>query len=584
MCGLSTNSPLWSESVIRKPPWYTEPPDRWQLQSRPTTIPNFTHPRSSHFISRLAPEVDYGAVDALNSIEGLRGAEFEHDTSLSAHDHFMSVVSKMFKPDAKAQKMSQKEAEKSGARLTRRPETATANKPPPQAVKEARRQMVRKARRSSYVVGGPAVANKGSEVATPRYRTRAQRYNPDAWLIMDLPYYRRSKEGLEFLATWAKGTFDFIRKTFTSTKELNGMLEMARFEAFPKPGFKVAGDYEAEFFAVVLVGGVLIHDPQSKSKVRLGPGEGFGATAGAISASIVVTNEPTDLLIFSNEDWLRVKGRIENVLSNKKLDSLAIFPQLDRWRRLGPQFKPVLHNLYWRRYQAGTVISRQGAIAPFLGFLVDGECDIVRKVDLQDTLARPASSASAASAASRSSSSSSRTSNLADGAVKCCLGQIGKGHYFGENCGLNVSLKGWDLNRPTTIVETFSVVAKTDVTLLAMTPKGSHKIEPYFGLQFFLANNPHGYNTLGQIQLVAACIQEKDRQAWLDFKQDILRSTRAGDDYLPNQKIDVDGLVVPPPSEFRDISAPTPAPASTTPSQRHPAVRHMGSVGFEINF
>jgi len=174
-----------------------------------------------------------------------------------------------------------------------------------------------------------------------------------------------------------------------------------------------------------------------------------------------------------------------------------------------------------------------------------------------------------------------------DGAVKCCLGQIGKGNYFGENCGLNVTLKGWDLKRPTTIEETFSVVAKNDVRLLAMTPKGSHKIEPYFGLQFFLANNPHGYNTLGQIQLVAACLQEKDRQAWLDFKQDILRDTRAGDEYVPNQKMDVDGGVVPPPTEFGDFQEPPapPEPAGEMLAKvLGPASRHLGSVGFDPNF
>lgn len=486
----------------------------------------------------------------------------------------MSAVAKLFKPDPKARKITAKEAAKSLPRLMKRPETAV--KPDGAALVKSRAQHAARTRRGSYVVGGPAIVEANSDVATPRYRSRAATYNPDAWLIMELPYYRRSSDGLTFLTDWVKSEFDFVRKTFTTAKELRGMLEMGRFEAFPKPGFKVPGDYETEFFAVVLVGGVVIDDPHSQSKVRLGPGEGFGATEGAISASYVVTNEPTDLLIFSNQDWLRVKGRIDDALNNKKLDALAIFAQLDRWRKLGPQFKPVLHNLYWRRYQAGTTISRQGAIAPFLGFIVDGECDIVRKVDLQDALALPKSL--------RPASGSSEKS--ADGAVKCCLGQIGRGQYFGENCGLNVSLRGWDLNRPTTVAETFSVIAKTDVRLLAMTPKGSHKIEPYFGLQFFLAANPHGYNTLDQIQLVAACIQEKDRQAWLDFKQDILRDTQAGDDYLPNQKLDVDGDSVPPPTEFGDFQEPPapPAPPGEIIAKALGKMHRMGSVGFNINF
>ena len=46
--------------------------------------------------------------------------------------------------------------------------------------------------------------------------------------------------------------------------------------------------------------------------------------------------------------------------------------------------------------------------------------------------------------------------------------------------------------RPTMAEETFSVVARTDVTLLCMSAKASYRIEPYFGLQFFLATNPHG--------------------------------------------------------------------------------------------
>ena len=120
-----------------------------------------------------------------------------------------------------------------------------------------------------------------------------------------------------------------------------------------------------------------------------------------------------------------------------------------------------------------------------------------------------------------------------------------------------------------------------------MTAKASFKVEPYFGLQFFLATNPHGFNTLDQMQLVAACISERDRQAWLDFKANTLHDTSVGMDYVPNQKIDVDGKDMAPPSEFGDLQAPPkpPEPDGALLTQLlGPSGTYLGTVGFNPNF
>ena len=95
-----------------------------------------------------------------------------------------------------------------------------------------------------------------------------------------------------------------MRKVFPKKAEMLGMLEVARFEDFPQSRFVVPGDFVKETFAVVLVGGVIVNDANVPgSMLRLGPGEGFGAAPGAIAANQVITAEPTDLLIFTMDDW-----------------------------------------------------------------------------------------------------------------------------------------------------------------------------------------------------------------------------------------------------------------------------------------
>jgi CRP-like cAMP-binding protein len=191
--------------------------------------------------------------------------------------------------------------------------------------------------------------------------------------------------------------------------------------------------------------------------------------------------------------------------------------------------RPVLARMTWRAIRAGASISRQGTLAPFLAFVVEGAVDIHRKV----TMTAPAAPISASEhvrtrRGSLSVGERPSTDSAAVTLVHSRLGQLTQGNYFGENCGLNVKLKGWDFNRPTSTPETFSLTAKTDVTLLVLTAESSMQLEPFFCLQFFLNTNPHGFNNMPQPQLIKSCIEEREHQAWINFKQNVLHSTNAG--------------------------------------------------------
>jgi hypothetical protein len=96
-----------------------------------------------------------------------------------------------------------------------------------------------------------------------------------------------------------------------------------------------------------------------------------------------------------------------------------------------------------------------------------------------------------------------------------------------------------------------------------------------------------GFNTLDQIQLVAACISERDRQAWLDFKANTLHATSVGVDYVPKQKVDIEGKDIAPPTEFGDLQAPPKPPeppGALLIDALGPSGGHLGTVGFNPNF
>lgn len=151
----------------------------------------------------------------------------------------------------------------------------------------------------------------------------------------------------------------------------------------------------------------------------------------------------------------------------------------------------------WKTIPTGARLTRQGQLAPYLGFIVSGRLKVVRRIELADLEQTPAGR------------------RPPEAGLLSCLGHLGRGNYFGELCGLSMRLDGWKLNRPIAAPESFSLMATEPTTVLVLTPDKSKLLEPYFGLQFVLEPNPHGLSNLSHSEMIMSCLDERGRQVTL---------------------------------------------------------------------
>jgi hypothetical protein len=135
-----------------------------------------------------------------------------------------------------------------------------------------------------------------------------------------------------------------LRAVLGSAKMHHGMLRMARFDEFPAADFKIAGNFVSEKFAIILVGAVTVTESGSGAKRTLTAGECFGmaprpdrgmstvaAASRQIGATHVITQQPTDILIFTRSDFLRLENELATSSARKKLEALSKFPEITRW-------------------------------------------------------------------------------------------------------------------------------------------------------------------------------------------------------------------------------------------------------------
>ena len=92
--------------------------------------------------------------------------------------------------------------------------------------------------------------------------------------------------------------------------------------------------------------------------------------------------EPSELLIFTNNVLERVSTGIRTEQNRKKSDKLEMFPEFLRWPK--ETLRPILTQMHWKTYPAGSWITRQGRVAPFLAFIVGGSCDVIKTIDMDD--------------------------------------------------------------------------------------------------------------------------------------------------------------------------------------------------------
>jgi hypothetical protein len=135
-----------------------------------------------------------------------------------------------------------------------------------------------------------------------------------------------------------------LRTVLGPAKMHHGMLRMAKFDEFATAGFQIAGNFVSEKFAIVLAGAVTVTESGSGAKRTLTAGECFGllprpvrsgsmvAAAGRqIGATHVVTQQPTDILVFTRSDFVRLEHELATSSARKKLEALSKFPEITRW-------------------------------------------------------------------------------------------------------------------------------------------------------------------------------------------------------------------------------------------------------------
>ena len=559
------------------------------------------------------PVINYDMLLTINSVEGLRSSDYQYDTSVKSHDNFMKLITKLVEPPGG------------------RPLSARTRKKEHREAKQRINTRLGSTRTARSAVGEPEAAAADmlalEKAAAMRAETKARHtrghglFDARVWEILQQPYYRRTPDDIGRVSKFLAQHFPKLKEALRTSKMLAGLVELARFETLCGAGYKVPGDFMAEKFAIVLTGMVEV-TRDNGFKVLIDSGGCFGAKDPFIACVEAVAMEPAELLVFTNTVAASVDETIKAEQSRKKSDALfPHFPEFLRWPR--EAIRPILGQMRWKRVPANTWLTRQGSMASSLAFIVEGECDVIRRIELDDgagaagagkaksfaaSRTHPAhqhdeaeiggsgaalTEAQAAGAASRKAKAPKKGSMIDTGGtarrhqpVRATLGQLTKGHYFGENCGLNLKIPGWEFSRPTAVPELFSVYTRTAVTLVTLSPEDSHNIEPYFALQFFLKPNPHRFGDLSKDELEQAFVADQGRQSWRDFKKEIMALM-----HLATAKPDVanprssDKLT--PPSEFTGLTAvpkETPKARAAADELKTVQKRALGSCGFESNF
>eukprot|EP00039_Didymoeca_costata_P029806 m.26466 g.26466 ORF g.26466 m.26466 type:complete len:485 (-) comp7801_c0_seq2:60-1514(-) len=408
--------------------------------------------------------VDYKVLDDIIGIKGLYSHDSpQNETTQAAHDKFMDLVSNLVKqPNSK-----EDNGETPGAAVSVRPSTAHNLSP----------------------------SNSRRKRSAKKTQLKNSLYNADIWPRLEKPYFKRSAEDVNLITEWAKKHLHAVQKRFSSSKLLHGVIETATFESYPTEGYILPWEFTNDINAVVLIGSVTITTESGRQFV-VDAASAFGAMFHENKDSPeklvnVTTKEKCDILYFSTNDCDRVRTSIVHEETRRKQHAMKAFPAVSKWP--WSSLAPVLQVMEWKKFSKGEVISKQGTKASYLGFVVAGECMVHTKRKGENSTIR--------------------------------LGRLNVGQYFGEGCGLNVDLEGWNFKHSQTIQQ-YTVTASSNVTLLILTPKASQDLDPHFALEFVLLPNPNGFSSLSETDVEHSVLVEKLRLQWMQFKTTLLRDTK----------------------------------------------------------
>lgn len=129
----------------------------------------------------------------------------------------------------------------------------------------------------------------------------------------------------------------------------------------------------------------------SNTQIKITPGQCFGTLIRVegreVSSKVysVVTEESNcEFLKIPAKDYSRVIEQIKQREHTEKLNLLLSCGQYKLWPR--QPLLQVAELIEWINYPPNTVIVSEGYMSPFIGFIKDGECHILRQVEVMHTL------------------------------------------------------------------------------------------------------------------------------------------------------------------------------------------------------
>ncbi|XP_059167093.1 cyclic nucleotide-binding domain-containing protein 1-like [Physella acuta] len=320
-------------------------------------------------------------------------------------------------------------------------------------------------------------------------------------LLKKYPFERNAAENEKIYSILK--TFDFFKENVEAPvlKELSVLAQLEtwneeNFAVYGKTGIHMIlkGSVLAQFTPYLIADSEGFGSPHFQSTVnsttkpkKLSVGDFFGTWLSLDDAYIpelsVVTAECNcEFLKITTNDYKRVKEQIQQREHKEKMNLLLSCEQYMKWPK--QPLTSLAETIEWMTYPPNTVLMSEGYKSPFIGFILSGECHVLRQIEVLHTF--------------KNGKKEKRTKQVV-------MGKLGPYNSFAE-----ISLL---LDEPITC----SIVTATKLQLGVIRPEKLNKLDEVTK-QLLRQSNKKTYGDLTKEDIQNEYLEQELKREWNEFK------------------------------------------------------------------
>lgn len=482
------------ESSLKRPAW-----GRDHSNNKKNNLPDLTE---------KPPTIDYEKLKWLNSLDGLKGRDYDESTE-DAHEVFMKSYHLMFvKPEKKvgfpvhaANRLEQQKSTLSTVTQKATGKTTEADK----AVNRKQYPIDK----ITYDIRDylPLLhKHRQSEHPEAIYRSNLRTLRK---LLKKLPFERTASENDKMFSILK--TMDFFHDKFPPSV-LKELCVVAVCEQWKDPGFSVYGNtsvymvlrgtvsptshpYLDEMETVNgngVPGSPKSRKTESDGALLLGAGDVFGTLRKhekddkGNKPFSVITNEPNcEFMKISAADYNRIIEQIKQREHTEKVNLLLSCGQYKLWPR--QPLLQVAELIEWVSCPPNTIVASEGYKAPYIGFIKSGECHVLRQVEVM----------------------SEKQGRREKKTKQVVMGKLNGSESFAELSIL--------LDEPITC----SIVTATNVEMGIIKPERIEELDEVT-IQLFQQSNVRTFGNLSKDNIQDEYMHQELKREWNEFKHGVV--------------------------------------------------------------